>query len=147
MTTAVHATCIVLRDSGVLIMGPSGSGKTSLAVRLMALARQQGQFASLVGDDRILLEAIGPRLIARPHPAIAGWIERRGSGILAHDFEPSAVIGLVIELGDEPFERMPERKNLTIGLAGVTLPRILCTLGGDDPARVALGLDHADRQE
>jgi HPr kinase/phosphorylase len=146
MTTAVHATCIALRDSGVLIMGPSGSGKTSLAVRLMAQARQQGLFASLVGDDRILLEAIGARLIARPHPAIAGLIERRGSGILSQDFEPSAVIGLVIELSEEPVERMPERKNLTIGLAGVTLPRILCSLGVDDPARVALGLNGSHQQ-
>lgn len=141
MSEAIHATCIVVRDRGVLIMGRSGSGKTSLAVRLMAQARRQGLFSTLVGDDRMMLDRTGDRLIARPHPAIAGWIERRGSGILAHDFEPSAVVGLVIELGTGGIERLPDTNNLTIVLAGVTLPRILCNLSEDDPARVALGLE------
>ena len=140
MTSAVHATCIVIRDRGVLITGPSGAGKTSLALRLIDLAGRQGLFCALVGDDRVLLSPEGPRLVARPHPAIAGLIERRGSGIVACAFEPAAVVGLVIELTQESPERMPDAKNLTIGLAGVTLPRILCSLIAYDPARVALGL-------
>ncbi len=141
MTTAIHATCILIRDCGVLITGASGAGKSSLAVRLMALADRQGLYSALVGDDRVLLNAVGDRLIARPHPAIAGLIERRGSGLVPCAFEPSARLGLVIELVGGPLERMPDAKNLTIGLAGVTLPRILCTLIEDDPARVALKLD------
>jgi HPr kinase/phosphorylase len=141
MSPFLHATCIVIRDQGVLITGPSGSGKTTLALRLMAIARQQGLFSSLVGDDRVEMELSGGRLIVRPHPAIAGLIERRGSGIMGHAFEPSTVISLVIEMGKGPLSRMPEAKDLTIGLAGVTLPRILCNLVDDDPVRVALRLD------
>jgi serine kinase of HPr protein (carbohydrate metabolism regulator) len=140
MTTAIHATCIVIRHQGVLITGPSGVGKTSLALRLMGLADRQGLFSALVGDDRVLLSPAGTRLIARPHPAIAGLIERRGSGVIPCVFERSAVVGLVIELSQGPVARMPDTKNLTIGLAGVTLPRILCSLVEDDPARVALTL-------
>jgi hypothetical protein len=67
-------------------------------------------------------------------------VERRGSGIVSCGFEPAAVVRLVIELVRGPLERMPDTKNLTIGLAGVTLPRILCSLVEDDPARVALAL-------
>ena len=140
MITALHATCIVIRDRGVLITGPSGAGKSSLALRLMGLAQRQGLFCALVGDDRVVLSPSGTRLVARPHPAIAGLVERRGSGIVACVFEPAAVVGLVIELVRGPLERMPDTKNLTIGLAGVTLPRILCSLVEDDPARVALAL-------
>ncbi len=140
MTTALHATCIVIRDRGVLITGPSGAGKSSLALRLMGLAQRQGLFCALVGDDRVVLSPSGTRLVARPHPAIAGLVERRGSGIVPCAFEPAAVVGLVIELVRGPLERMPDTKNLTIGLAGVTLPRILCSLVEDDPARVALAL-------
>jgi serine kinase of HPr protein (carbohydrate metabolism regulator) len=140
MTTALHATCIVIRDRGVLITGPSGAGKSSLALRLMGLAERQGLFCALVGDDRVVLSPAGTRLVARPHPAIAGLVERRGSGIVSCGFEPAAVVGLVIELVRGPLERMPDTKNLTIGLAGVTLPRILCSLVEDDPARVALAL-------
>ncbi len=140
MTTALHATCIVIRDRGVLITGPSGAGKSSLALRLMGLAQRQGLFCALVGDDRVVLSPSGTRLVARPHPAIAGLVERRGSGIVVCAFEPAAVVGLVIELVRGPLERMPDTKNLTIGLAGVTLPRILCSLVEDDPARVALTL-------
>jgi len=140
MTTALHATCIVIRDRGVLITGPSGAGKSSLALRLMGLAERQGLFCALVGDDRVVLSPAGTRLVARPHPAIAGLVERRGSGIVSCGFEPAAVVRLVIELVRGPLERMPDTKNLTIGLAGVTLPRILCSLVEDDPARVALAL-------
>ena len=140
MTRAVHATCIVIRDRGVLITGPSGAGKTSLALRLMGLADRQGLFCALVGDERGFPSPQGSRLIAKTHPAMAGLIERRGSGTMSHMFKPLVGGGLVIELVQGPFDRMPDAKNLTIGLAGVTLPRILCNLVDDDPARVALTL-------
>jgi len=76
---AIHANCLVIGDSGILIRGPSGSGKSMLSLRLLDLAKQNGHFARLVGDDRILLRAIGGRLLAEGHPLIAGQIESGAS--------------------------------------------------------------------
>ena len=46
----MHATCVHINGSGVLIVGRSGSGKSSLAIKLLALG------AKLVADDQCKLE-------------------------------------------------------------------------------------------
>jgi len=38
----LHASAIVIGDSGILIRGPSGAGKSSLATLLLAQARLRG---------------------------------------------------------------------------------------------------------
>ena len=76
--SALHATCLVIGEAGVLLRGPSGAGKSTLARRLISTALRDGRYASLVGDDRVRLEAVAGRLVARPHPAIAGRLEVRG---------------------------------------------------------------------
>ena len=142
---SIHATCIVIGERGVLIRGASGSGKSQLALKLMRLARVQHQFAALVSDDRTLLTLCygisGDRLIARPHPDLAGLIERRGSGLIKTVYEPATRVDLVIDLQKEPAPRMPDPETHIINLAGLSRPRILCSLACDDPALVALGLD------
>ena len=142
---SLHASCIIIGESGVLIIGASGHGKSQLAIKLMHRARQQNRFAALVSDDRTLVSVLhgqnGDHLIARPHPDVAGLIERRGSGLIKTTHEACARIDLVIDLQKEAAARMPEPESQTISLAGLSRPRILCSLACDDPAVVALGLD------
>ncbi len=100
----VHASCVALDGTGVLIMGPSGSGKSAMALRLMALG------ARLVADDRTILEATQEGLIARCPPQIRGRIEARGVGILAAEGVACAPLRLVVDLGRQEEERLPPRR-------------------------------------
>ena len=78
------------------------AARSSLAAALLEVAAARGDHAALVGDDRVALETHGGRLIAFPHPAIAGLIEQRGRGIVAVDHAPAAVIRLVVDLVPHP---------------------------------------------
>src|ERR1700709_1420409 len=93
-----HASAVLVGDRAVLIRGPSGSGKSRLAFDLI-LAGCAGQIpaATLVGDDRIFLEAAQGQLVVRPAPELAGLIEIRGLGIRRCDFAGQAVVGLVVD--------------------------------------------------
>ncbi|MGJ3262303.1 MAG: HPr kinase/phosphorylase [Salinarimonas sp.] len=136
-TDTVHATCVLLGEAGVLIRGASGAGKSRLALDLLEAARARGLFARLVGDDRIRLDARHGRLVARPHPAIAGLIERRGIGLLARPHAPAAVVRLVIDLVPEPPPRLPEAAAGEATILRVRLPRLVST-AGDGVAPIAL---------
>lgn len=96
----IHATAVAISGLALLILGPSGSGKSRLALGLIAATTSRRPII-LIGDDRILLTAGERGLIARPHPRIAGFIERRGFGILATPFVDSAPVCGVIALGPE----------------------------------------------
>ncbi len=76
----IHANALLLGSAGVLLRGPSGAGKSGLGLELIHLAQGRGLFARLIGDDRVALVRRHGRLVARPHPAIAGAIEERGRG-------------------------------------------------------------------
>ena len=95
---AIHATAVAIAGEALLILGPSGSGKSRLAVALIAASRPRRPVA-LIGDDRILLTASARGLMARPHPRIAGFIERRGLGIVASSFLPQAPVRGLVRLG------------------------------------------------
>jgi HPr kinase/phosphorylase len=120
---SIHATGVVIGESGVIIRGPSGAGKSSLALALLAAAEDGAYFGALIGDDRLLLEAQHGRLVARGHPAIRGQIEQRGRGILKIGAEPSAVVRLAVDilLPDQAF-RSPETDHPSVKLCGVELP-------------------------
>jgi serine kinase of HPr protein (carbohydrate metabolism regulator) len=123
MPATVHACAVLVGARAVLIRGASGSGKSRLALDLISAAVSgRLRFARLIGDDRVHLEKAGGRLLVRPVPALAGMIELRGEGILRLPYEPCAVIGLVIDLGADDAERLPETRQ--IALEGVTLPRL-----------------------
>jgi HPr kinase/phosphorylase len=119
----VHATAVLVGARAVLIRGKSGSGKTTLALRLLEAASAAQTFARLVADDRVYVEPAGGRLVARAPLAIAGMIEVRGEGIRHVPFETAAVIGWVVDLGEDQAARMPPGSE-TAEIEGVVLPRM-----------------------
>lgn len=123
MTPTVHATCVVIGETGVLVRGPSGSGKTTLALALLDRVRHDGGFAALVADDRVALLPASGRLIARPPETLAGLAEQRGLGIVALPHEAGAVLGLVVDLlAEDGVERMPELGGTRAEVEGCALP-------------------------
>lgn len=123
----VQANALLVGQAGVLLRGASGSGKSGVTFDLIAFALQRGVFARLIGDDRVELVNRHGRLIARPHPAIAGLIEERGLGIVEAPFEPAGVIRCVVDLigeGEPACQRLPPQEALQTQLCGVTLPRL-----------------------
>jgi len=132
-----HATCVLIGEHGVLIRGVSGSGKSRLAELLLRAEAAARRFACLVGDDRLRLVARHGRLLATVHPAIAGRRELRGLGLVAGNYEPTARLSLVIELGATPAERMPP-SDLHVRLEGIALPLLRLSDGDIGPFAVAL---------
>ena len=121
---SVHASAVLAGARAILIRGPSGAGKSRLALELIEAGRAGSlPFARLVGDDRLYLRAAGGRLLVRAAEALAGLIEVRGIGILRMSYEPSAVVGLVVDLGAQA-ERSPNAANRQIEIEGVSLPRL-----------------------
>jgi serine kinase of HPr protein (carbohydrate metabolism regulator) len=135
----VHASAVLAGARAVLIRGPAGAGKSQLALALIAAA-QTGRlrFARLVGDDRVHLEPAHQRLLVRPAATLAGLIEVRGLGIRRLDYEPVAVVGLIIDLAAADAERLPEPAKTVV--LGVALPRLAVASGVDPLACVLLAL-------
>ncbi len=113
----VHATAIAIGAGGILISGRSKAGKSHLAEALLALARAEGLEALLVGDDRVGLISEAGGIVAMPHPAIAGLIERRGTGILTvpHRAEVRLALEIVLE-ANGPAEPAVDRAQRLPGL-------------------------------
>lgn len=104
----------------MLIRGASGAGKSSLALALLDRAAAGGRFAALVADDRVRLAAVNGRLLARPHPAIAGRVEVRGHGIVAAPPLPACVVRLVVDLVEALPRLPPPTPDATV--LGLALP-------------------------
>ena len=144
MTSAtIHASAVLTGACAVLIRGPSGAGKSRLALDLIEAGRSGPlRFARLVGDDRVHVQAAGGRLLVRPAEALAGLIEVRGLGILQLPYEPSAVAGLVVDLGacaERLAERLPEPGEGRAIIEGIGLPR-LAVADGKGALRAVLTL-------
>ncbi len=124
--SSLHATAVVVGESGLLLRGPSGSGKSALALALIARARERAIFAALVGDDRIFVRACGGRLLGRGVAGFEGLAERRFEGVVAVAYEPQAVARLVVDLAGrgQSAPRMPRESDRIAELLGVRLPRI-----------------------
>lgn len=134
---SIHASGVVIRESGIVIRGASGAGKSSLALALLDAAAQTALFGALIGDDRLLLSVFHGRLIARGHPAIYGQIEQRGVGILQISAEPAVVRFVVDILPPDQTLRYPEAINPSVTLCGIDLPLLALAKAGSasDSAR------------
>ena len=128
---AVHASAVALGESGVLIRGASGSGKSTLALALVEAGRQRGDFACLVGDDRVLARIINQRALIGPHEKLSGLAEWRGIGLIEQDYEKKIVLALIVDLESPEFSatrpRLPEPEELSVdfhGLSRVALLRL-----------------------
>jgi serine kinase of HPr protein (carbohydrate metabolism regulator) len=139
----VHASAVLAGTRAVLIRGPAGAGKSQLALALIQ-AGETGllRFARLVGDDRVRLSAHHGRLLVRPATALAGLIEVRGLGIRRLDYEPMAVLGLVVDLAAEDAERMPAPSEAV--LLGVPVRRLALPAGAAHLAPVLALLGSPD---
>ena len=114
--TQIHASCVELAGTGVLLRGPAGSGKSDLVLRLI----EDG--ARLVADDRIDLAAEAGRLFASAPEAIAGRMEVRGIGIVAVPNVARARVGLAVDLVPPgEVERLPHPSSCTYLGVGVPL--------------------------
>jgi serine kinase of HPr protein (carbohydrate metabolism regulator) len=141
----IHANALLLGSAGVLLRGPSGAGKSGLGLELIHLAQERGLFARLIGDDRVALVRRHGRLVARPHPAIAGAIEERGRGVLPAEFEPAGVLRCLVDLRgprDDAPHRYPEEGGKEAKLCGVTLPRLAADARETGAARKILSFIH-----
>ena len=128
--STIHASAVLVGPQAALIRGPAGSGKSTLAWSLVTAAAQGLlTFARLVADDRAYVESHSARLLVRPVGALAGMIEVHGLGIRRIEFEPVAMVGLVVDLGVGDATRYPGAEGTSVMIQGVTLPRLAVAPG------------------
>ncbi len=125
----VHASAVVIAESGVLLRGPSGAGKSSLALALIEKASLNQYFTALVGDDVIHLSVRHGRVVAEGSPVIAGLAERRGLGLVRVAALPRCIVRLVVDISasDEAPARMPEPDVRVTLCEGIALPTLTLT--------------------
>ena len=142
MSPTIHASAVLIGARAVLIRGPAGSGKSRLALALLEVEHQgRLPFVRLVADDRVQVEAEHGRLLVRPVPALAGLIEVRGLGIRRVPYEPLALVGFLVDLGDSEAVRLPDSASQHTEIDGVSLPR-LAVAADHDPLPVVLAYLH-----
>lgn len=135
----VHATVLVVGQTGLLIQGASGSGKSSLAARLIDACGAKRVFSCLVADDRAWISVSAGRIVAEVPDAIAGLIEIRGNGPTVIDHERRTVVDAVVNLVD-PSLAPRHREPATEDILGIVLPRLDLPSGNAEScSRAVLG--------
>ncbi|HSP24868.1 MAG TPA: hypothetical protein VLQ65_06820 [Saliniramus sp.] len=123
----VHGTALVIGDAGILLRGPSGAGKSSLALALIARARQEGRFSRLLADDRVVLQPRHGRIVMRSPERIAGLVEIHSAGLSRLSHVESAVLRLLVDI-DPRAPRYPDPDTGVIMMQDVRLPRLVIRL-------------------
>lgn len=116
----LHASAVAIGNRGCLITGASGSGKSTLALEMIASG------ARLVADDRTEVRRDRDALELAAPAAIAGLVEARGVGLIRLP-HCTASLHLVVDLDEEPVERLPRRSagGRHLDLLGIRCPVIL----------------------
>ena len=97
----MHATCVDINGSGVLIVGSSGSGKSSLAINLLALG------SKLVADDQCELVKKNNRFSVSKPASLPNSIEIRGVGLVFVPMVVETSLDWVVNMDEAETERMP----------------------------------------
>lgn len=120
-TANIHATCVAIGTSGVLLLGKSGAGKSDLALRLI-----MNKNAVLIADDRVDLSAGQEGLTAAVPENLAGLLEVRGVGIVSVPYRNTVNLKLAVQLETElkKIERLPEEEYYTFGEKSVPLLKL-----------------------
>ncbi len=115
----IHATCVSLKQKGILLLGKSGTGKSDLALRLI---EELG--AKLVSDDRTNLFSENNNLYASCPKLLEGLLEVRGIGIIKKEFLSQKKIDLVVDLVEryDQIERLPDEE--CFEYMGIKIPKI-----------------------
>jgi HPr kinase/phosphorylase len=125
---SMHASAVLLRETGILIRGASGSGKSSIAHDLL---RANPDTAHLVADDRVIVSVLHGRIIADAPASLAGLLEVRGLGLVKLPYIAPVVIRLIVDLvAPEKCERMPGEVEARAQIHGILLPRLFLPIGG-----------------
>ena len=112
----MHATCVDINGSGVLIVGRSGSGKSSLAIKLLALG------STLVADDQCELVKKNNRFRISKPASLPNSIEMRGIGLVSVPMNIETSLDWVVNMDEAETERMPDPRFTEIG--GYRVPTI-----------------------
>ena len=112
----MHASCVDVNGSGVLIVGRSGSGKSSLAINLLALG------SKLVADDQCeLIRKNNGFRISKP-ASLPKSIEIRGVGLVSVPMVNETSLDWVVNMDEVEKERMPNPRFTEIG--GFRVPTV-----------------------
>jgi hypothetical protein len=111
----IHASCVALAGTGVLLRGPAGAGKSDLALRLVDGG------GMLVADDLCEIRREGGRLLADLPEAVdarfRGRIELRGIGFLTLPYAGATPLSLVADLTSVAGERDSPGEAVYLGIA------------------------------
>ena len=112
----MHATCVDINGSGVLIVGRSGSGKSSLAINLLALG------STLVADDQCILVRKNNRFCVSKPASLPNSIEIRGIGLVSVPMINETSLDWVVNMDEVETERIPAPRFTEIG--GYRVPTV-----------------------
>ncbi len=105
----MHATCVDINGSGVLIIGRSGSGKSTLAINLLALG------SKLVADDQCELVKKNNRFRVLKPASLPNSIEIRGIGLVSVPMAVETRLDWVVNMDEAEPQRMPDLRFTEIG--------------------------------
>ena len=97
----MHASCVDVNGSGVLIVGRSGSGKSSLAINLLALG------SKLVADDQCELVKKNNKIRISKPASLPNSVEIRGVGLVSVPMVIETSLDWVVNMDEAETERMP----------------------------------------
>ena len=118
LTQIYHATTVAFAGNAVFITGKSGSGKSGLGLTLLGFG------ATLVSDDKTILERQGDVLVASAPRDLCGLIEARNVGLLRAETALVATVALAVDMNTPEVDRLPARREVT--LLGCKIPLLHC---------------------